>query len=74
MNCPVSDPQVQAAIDTVFQAGKTHNVPSGIYAPLSGISIENRINQGWQFVVVGNDLNIITGGAQQILRSLGKVK
>jgi len=68
-----SHPEVQEAIDRVFEASKDAGVAAGIHMG-SGKTILDRVKQGYNFITVGNDLDFVKQGALQVLRQLGKAK
>jgi 4-hydroxy-2-oxoheptanedioate aldolase len=59
-------PQVQESIDKVHAAAERAKVPIGIVATAPD-AINKRLQQGYQFLMVGNDVAFLTAGAKNIL-------
>jgi len=64
-------PEVQKAIDTVFDASRAAGVAAGIHQG-AGKTIMDRVKKGYNLVTVGNDLDFVKTGALQILKQLGR--
>jgi 4-hydroxy-2-oxoheptanedioate aldolase len=62
----VKDPKVEEAVDKVLAAAKKAKIPAGIIA-LSPEDIRRRLQQGFQFLIVGTDTGFLTAGAKSIL-------
>ena len=62
-------PDVQEAIDKVFDATKAAGKAAGIHLG-SGKTIKDRIDKGYNFITVGKDLDIIKVGCLDILKQL----
>ena len=60
------DKRFQDAIDRVFAAGKRHKVASGMWEG-SGKEILERINDGWQMMAMGLDIQFLLNGARSAL-------
>ena len=60
------DAVVEEAISKVLAAGKKHNIPVGFPAATAE-GINRRIAQGFRFFLSGNDLNLMTAGARDVL-------
>ncbi len=58
-------PEVQAAMDAVFAAGKAHGKPIGILAPVEA-DARRYIAMGATFVAVGSDLGVFRAGTQAL--------
>lgn len=67
----MSHPEVQEAIDRVFDASRAAGVAAGIHMG-SGKTIMDRVRKGYNFITVGNDLNFVKAGAMEVLRQLGR--
>jgi 2-keto-3-deoxy-L-rhamnonate aldolase RhmA len=67
----MSHPEVQMAIDRVFEASKKAGVATGVHMG-AGKTIMDRVKKGYNFITVGNDLEFVRVGALQVLRQLGK--
>ncbi|MGA9117387.1 MAG: aldolase/citrate lyase family protein [Bacteroidota bacterium] len=61
-----TDARVQEAVDRVHAAAKRARVPVGIFATTPD-DINRRIQQGYQFVLVGYDTGFLEGGIRNIL-------
>jgi 2-keto-3-deoxy-L-rhamnonate aldolase RhmA len=66
----VTHPKVEEAIDKVLAAAQKAKIPAGILA-LTPDDIKRRLQQGFQFLVVGTDAGFLAGGAKNIL---GQIK
>jgi len=66
----VTHPDVEEAIDRVLAAAKRAKIPAGILA-LTPEGINTRLQQGFQFLIVGTDTGFLAGGAKNIL---GQIK
>ena len=66
-------PKVREAIERVFEAGKNAGIASGIWQG-AGMSIRERLEEGWQMVALGMDINFLMDGARSILREAGVYK
>jgi len=62
--------RVKNAIDSVFEAGKKLGVISGIWQG-AGMKISERLNEGWQMVALGMDINFLMDGARRALEDSG---
>jgi 2-keto-3-deoxy-L-rhamnonate aldolase RhmA len=67
----MSHPEVQTAIDRVFDASRKAGVATGIHLG-AGKTIMDRVKKGYSFVTVGSDLDFLGFGAIQTLKQLGK--
>ena len=68
----MSHPDVQEAIDIVYKASRAAGVATGIHFG-SGKTIMDRMQKGYDFITVGNDLLFFRAGAQNALKQLGKL-
>ena len=64
-------PEVQEAIDRVFDASVAAGVATGVHMG-SGKTIIDRVEKGYNFITVGNDLGFVRAGAVEILKKLGR--
>jgi len=62
--------KVQKSINRIFEAGKNAGVISGIWQG-AGMTIRERLEEGWQMVALGMDINFLIDGAQNMLRNAG---
>jgi 2-dehydro-3-deoxyglucarate aldolase len=62
--------RVKNAIDNVFEVGKKLGVISGIWQG-AGMKVSERLNEGWQMVALGMDINFLMDGARQALEDSG---
>lgn len=62
----VKHPKVEEAVDKVLADAKNAKVPAGILA-LTPDDITRRLQQGFQFLIVGTDTGFLTAGAKSIL-------
>lgn len=69
----IEHPKVKDAIERVFEAGKNAGIASGIWQG-AGMSIRERLEEGWQMVALGMDINFLMDGARSILREAGVYK
>ncbi len=67
----VDHPEVKEAIDHVFSVGKDLGVISGIWKG-AGMTIRERLEEGWQMVSLGMDIEFLVNGAQNVLKDAGK--
>ena len=65
-----SHPEVQKAIDRVFDATKAAGKAAGIHLA-SGKTIKERIEKGYNMVTIGNDLGYLRGAVSDHMKSLG---
>ncbi len=66
-------PEVQEAIDKVFDAARDHGISAGIHLG-SGKTIPERIAKGYDFVTLGNDILYLKAGVQNQFKELGLSK
>ena len=64
-------PAVEATIDDLIQRGKKAGVPGGILTENRELA-QKRIDQGFQFINLGTDLQLLHQGANTWLRSFGR--
>ena len=69
----MSHPDVQAAIDKVYDAARDHGISAGIHLG-SGKTISERIAKGYDFCTLGNDMLYLKAGVQNQFRELGLSK
>ena len=67
----MSHPEVQEAIDRVYDASVAAGVATGVHMG-SGKTIMDRVEKGYNFITVGNDLGFVRAGAMAVLKQLGK--
>ena len=66
----MSHPEVQNAIDKVYDATIAAGLATGVHEG-SGKSIEERIKKGYNFITIGNDLKFMRMGVQNQFKKLG---
>ncbi len=66
----ISHKRVQDAINKVFEVGKKIGVASGIWQGV-GMTIKERLEEGWQMVALGMDINFLMDGARRALEDTG---
>lgn len=66
----VTHPKVQKAINRVFEIGRKLGVASGIWCG-AGMTLKERLEQGWQFLALGMDLDFLLNGARMVLEEAG---
>jgi len=66
----IAHPKVRESINMVFEAGKNAGISSGIWQG-AGMTIRERLEEGWQMVALGMDINFLMDGAQNMLRNAG---
>lgn len=66
----VEHPKVQEAIAKVFEVGKELGVASGIWQG-AGTTIKERLEEGWQMVALGMDMDFLINGVWKVLRDAG---
>ena len=64
----LSHPKVQGAIDRVLVSGRRHGLPGGLWKG-AGVPLEQRIDEGWQFISLGMDIELLMGGGEAALRA-----
>ena len=64
-------PAVEATIDDLIQRGKKAGMPGGILTT-DGKRAQQRIDQGFQFINIGTDLQLLYQGANTWLPALGR--
>ncbi|MEA1993608.1 MAG: aldolase/citrate lyase family protein [Euryarchaeota archaeon] len=62
----VQHPEVQHAIEEVFNTGTEMNAISGIWKG-AGMTIKERIEEGWQMVSLGMDIEFLMKGSRDVL-------
>ena len=65
-----SHPDVQKAIDRVFDATKAAGKATGVHQA-SGKTIEDRMEKGYNFITIGNDLIYLKNGVLAQMEKLG---
>jgi len=65
-----SHPEVQKAIDRVFDATKAAGKATGVHQA-SGKTIEDRMEKGYNFITIGNDLIYLKNGVLAQMEKLG---
>lgn len=65
-----SHPEVQKAIEKVFDATKDAGLATGVHEG-SGKTIKERIEEGYNLITIGNDLVYMRMGVQAQMRELG---
>ncbi len=65
-----SHPEVQKAIDRVFDATKAAGKATGVHQA-SGKTIEDRMEKGYNFITIGNDLIYMKNGVLAQMAKLG---
>jgi len=65
-----SHPDVQKAIDRVFDATKAAGKATGVHQA-SGKTIEDRMEKGYNFITIGNDLTYMKNGVLAQMEKLG---
>ncbi len=66
----MSHPDVQEAIDTVYDATKAAGKAAGIHQG-SGRTIKERMEKGYNFITIGNDLVFLKNGVNDHMKKLG---
>jgi len=66
----ISHKRVQDAINKVFEVGKKLGVASGIWQG-AGMTIKERLEEGWQMVALGMDIHFLMDGARKALEDAG---
>lgn len=64
-------PEFEAAVMKVLEAGKRHKVPVGIHVG-SNETAAKRINQGFQFMAISDDIEFMINGAKSALSEINK--
>ncbi|MCJ7760854.1 hypothetical protein MUP59_06915 [Candidatus Bathyarchaeota archaeon] len=67
----MTQPDVQSAIDRVHEASKRAGVSSGIHLG-AGKTLQDRVREGYNFLTVSSDFELLESGALQILKKIGK--
>ncbi len=63
-------PEVQEAIDKVYDAAKAHGISAGIHYG-SGKPMQERIAKPWDFITLGNDILYLKAGVENQFKELG---
>ncbi|TFG39300.1 MAG: 2,4-dihydroxyhept-2-ene-1,7-dioic acid aldolase, partial [Candidatus Aminicenantes bacterium] len=66
-----SSPILDQALGSILAASRKHNIPVGIYCPSAEVA-RQRIEQGFLFVNVAHDTNILVDGVNQALKVSGQ--
>lgn len=66
-----SSPLLDEALESVLAASKKYHIPLGIYCPSAEVA-RRRIEQGFLFVNVAHDTNILVEGVRQALKVSGQ--
>ena len=67
----ITHPEVAAAIDTVFQAGRTNGVPVGIFCGSAELA-QSYLARGFSPIAVGVDCMLLAASARALRESLAK--
>lgn len=67
----MTQPDVQSAIDRVHEASRRAGVSSGIHLG-AGKTLQDRVREGYNFLTVSSDFELLQTGALQILKQIGK--
>jgi 2-keto-3-deoxy-L-rhamnonate aldolase RhmA len=65
----MSHPEVQQAIDRVYDASEAAGVATGVHMG-AGKTIMDRVAKGYDFITVGSDFQFFQSGATQLLQQL----
>jgi len=68
----MSHPEVEKAIDRVFNASVAAGVATGIHT-FGDKTIIDRVKKGYNFITVGEDLRFVRAGAMNILKQLNRI-
>jgi 4-hydroxy-2-oxoheptanedioate aldolase len=66
----MSHPDVQKAIDTVYDATKAAGKAAGVHMG-AGKTIKERMENGYEFITIGNDLSLLRRGVRELRAELG---
>jgi 2-keto-3-deoxy-L-rhamnonate aldolase RhmA len=66
----MSHPEVQEAIDRVYDATKAAGKAAGVHLG-SGKTIKDRMEKGYEFITIGNDLLFLRDGVNDHMQKLG---
>ncbi len=66
----MTHPDVQKAIDRVYEATEAAGKATGVHEA-SGKTIEERMEKGYNFITIGNDLMYLKRGVQNHRKELG---
>lgn len=66
----MSHPEVQKAIDKVYDATKAAGKAAGVHLG-SGKTIKERMEKGYEFITIGNDLSLLRRGVRELMTELG---
>ena len=64
----LSNPRVQDAIGEVFEVGQRLGCPGGLWMG-AGATVEQRVREGWQFLVLGMDIHLLMQAGKAALES-----
>lgn len=65
----MAHPEVQEAIDRVFDASVAAGVAAGVHMG-SGKTIKDRMEKGYNFITIGNDLMLLKRGVNELRKDL----
>lgn len=66
----MSHPEVQKAIDKVYEATRAAGKAAGVHMG-SGKTIKDRMEEGWDFITIGNDISLLRRGVRELMAELG---
>ena len=69
----MAHPEVQEAIDRVYDASVAAGVATGVHMG-AGKTIMDRVEKGYNLITIGNDLGFVRAGAMEVLKQLGRAK
>jgi len=67
---PPTDEEFEAMLQRVLQAGRDAGTPVGIHCQ-SVEEVQNRVQQGWQFLALQSELKMMVSKAQELVNELG---
>jgi 2-keto-3-deoxy-L-rhamnonate aldolase RhmA len=67
----MTHPDVQSAIDRVHEASSEAGISSGIHMG-AGKTVQDRVREGYNFITVSSDFELLQSGALQALKQIGK--
>jgi 2-keto-3-deoxy-L-rhamnonate aldolase RhmA len=67
-----SQKRYQEAIDHVFEMAKKHNVAAGMWEG-GGKTSKERLDEGWQFISIGIDIQFLLAGCREGLKDVGRM-
>lgn len=66
---PATDESFELALESVIQAGRRHNVPTGMHVMNAEAALQ-RSSQGMQFIAIGSEIRFMVDSVKRVLEKL----